>query len=96
MLSESQIASQEHATQSLRELFEYSDDYSSFLTETARSDLSQSIIEGSPSPLVSFREQADRSPAFDQDDRDLTYTKVLFLSSPVNAQDMDRLWAEVP
>jgi len=38
-LTNSQIASREHTTRSLKELFEYSDDYSSFLTEIARSDL---------------------------------------------------------
>ena len=40
MLTESQITSGEHTTRSLKELFEYSDDYSSFLSEIARSDLS--------------------------------------------------------
>src|SRR5258706_13621635 len=41
-LTESQLASGEHTTQSLKELFKFSDDYLSFLTETACSDLSQS------------------------------------------------------
>jgi len=41
-LTESQIASREHADRSLEELSEHTDDYSSFLTEIARSDLSVS------------------------------------------------------
>jgi hypothetical protein len=41
MLSESQIASGEAATQSLKELFEFSDDYSSFLTEDAIQSLKE-------------------------------------------------------
>jgi hypothetical protein len=91
MLSESQIA-----TQSLKELFEFSDDYSSFLTETAHPDLSQSITEGSPYPLVNLGEQADGNTAFpgpdtlDQGDPGITsFTDYLFLTSPVDPQDMD-------
>jgi hypothetical protein len=88
MLSESQIAAQ-----SLKELFEFSDD---FLTETAHPDLSQSITEGSPYPLVNLGEQADGSTAFpgpdtlDQGDPGITsLTDYLFLSSPVDPQNMD-------
>jgi hypothetical protein len=44
---------------------------------------------------VSFEEQVDSSTTIDWDDRDLIYTKVLFLSSLVNAQGMDKLWEEV-
>jgi hypothetical protein len=47
MLSESQIASRDHETQSLKELFEFSNDYLSFPTEAARSDLSQPNTEAS-------------------------------------------------
>lgn len=90
MLSESQIA-----TQSLKELFEFSDDYSSFLTETAHPDLSQSITV-SPYPLVNLEEQADSSTAFpdpdtlDQGDLGITlFTDYFFLSSLVDPQDMD-------
>ena len=95
ILTGSQITSGEHATRSLKELFEFSDGYSSFLTETARSDLSQPAAEASPDPLVSFGEQAEGSTALpgphilNQDDSDLVYTKSLFLSSPVDAQEMD-------
>jgi hypothetical protein len=45
---------------------------------------------------VNLEEQADGSAVFDEDDRDLIYTRVLFLSSLVDAQDMDKLWEEVP
>jgi hypothetical protein len=112
MLSESQIASR---TQLLKELFEFSDDYSSFLTEaatqslkelfefsddflteTAHPDLSQSIAEGSPYPLVNLGEQADGSTAFpspdtvDQEDPGITsFTDYLFLLSLVDPQNMD-------
>jgi hypothetical protein len=58
MLTESQIASGEHTTRSLKELFEYSDDYSSFLTEIARSDLS---TETSTDALAGFGGQAGGS-----------------------------------
>jgi hypothetical protein len=90
MLTRNQIVSGEQADRSLKELFEFSDDYSSFLTEIARSDLSQPTTEASPDPLVSFRKQAKRSTALPsphilyQDNSDLTHTKSLFLSSPVN------------
>ncbi len=62
MLSESQIASGEHGSRSLKELFKYSeDDYSSFLTEEALCDFSQSSTEASPYPLVDLEKQADSS-----------------------------------
>lgn len=99
MLTESQITSREHAARSLKELFEFSDDYSFFLTEAARSDLSDPVTEASPYPLASFEEQADgRSTALpgpytlEQDDPGMTsYTDFLFLSSLVDAQGMDWL-----
>lgn len=47
MLSESQITSGELATQSLKELFELSDECSYFLTEAASSDLPHSGTEAS-------------------------------------------------
>jgi len=60
-LTESQIISREHAARSLKELFEYSDDCSTFLTEAAYSDLSQPDSEASPDPVVSYEGQADGS-----------------------------------
>jgi hypothetical protein len=72
-------------------LFEFFNGYSSFLIETARSDLSQPVAEASLDPLVSFGEQAEGSTALpgphilNQDDLDLVYTKSLFLSSLVDA-----------
>jgi hypothetical protein len=82
----------------LKELFEFSDEYSSLLTETACSDLSPPITEASPYPLVSVEEQADGSTAslgphtIDQDNPRITsYTDYLYLSSPVDAQGMDWL-----
>jgi hypothetical protein len=96
MLTESQIASGEHAARSLKELFEYSDECSYYLTEAAHSDLSQPNTEASPYPLVSFGEQAGGStvllgpPILDQDDQGITsYTD--YLSSPVDAQNIDWL-----
>ena len=94
MLTESQIASREHTIRSLKELFEFSDD---FLTQTAHPDLSQSITEGSPYPLVNLEEQADGSTAFpgpdtlDQGDLGITsFTDYLFLSSLVDLQNIDQ------
>ncbi len=82
MLTESQIASGELAARSLKELFKYSDDYSSFLIEIARSDHSPPITEASPYPLVNPKEQAGRGLpgpyTFDQDHPDLSCTKFLF------------------
>jgi hypothetical protein len=63
MLSESQITSGEHETQSLKELFEFTNECSTFLTEEALSDLSQPDTEASTDPLVSLREQAGGSTA---------------------------------
>jgi hypothetical protein len=60
MLTKSQITSREHATRSLKELFEYSNDYLSFLTEIARSDLSTKALTGA---LASFGGQAGGSAA---------------------------------
>jgi hypothetical protein len=97
MLTESQITSGEHAARSLKELFEFSDYYSYFLTEAARSDLSDPVTEASPYPLASFEEKADGSTALpgphtlEQDDPGMTYTNFLFLSSPVYAQGIDWL-----
>jgi hypothetical protein len=78
----------------LKELFEFTNGYSSFLTEAAF-DLSQPDIKASTSPLVSFDEQVGGGTAIGQDDRDLNYTKALFLSSPIIARGMDTLWEEV-
>jgi hypothetical protein len=98
MMTESQITSGEHAARSLKELFEFSSDYSSPLVETPRSDLSHPITEASTYSLVSFGEQAGGSTAFpdppilNQDDQGITlYTDYLFLSSLVDAQHMNWL-----
>ena len=61
MLTESQITSGEHAARSLKELFEFSDYYSYFLTEAA--GLSDPVTEASPYPLASFEEKANSSTA---------------------------------
>ncbi|KAH8772419.1 hypothetical protein F5882DRAFT_381432 [Hyaloscypha sp. PMI_1271] len=89
ILTESQIASGEHTTRSLKELFEYSDDYSSFLIEIARSDLSQPNTEVSTDPLASFGGQAGGITALpspyilNPDDLSITlYTD--YLSSPTS------------
>ena len=54
ILSESQITSGENETRSLRELFEFTDDCLSFLTEEALSDRSPLDTEASPDRLVSL------------------------------------------
>jgi hypothetical protein len=64
MLTESQIASGEHTDRLLKELFEFTSGYSSFLTEAAF-DLSQPDTKASTSPLVSFEEQVDSSTTID-------------------------------
>jgi hypothetical protein len=63
MLTENQFASGEHATRSLEELFEFIDEYSSVRNKASKSDLSQSISEGSPCPSVSL-EHAKIAPPF--------------------------------
>jgi hypothetical protein len=95
MLTESQIASREHAARSLKELFEFSNNCSSFLTEAARSNLSQPNTEASTYPLVSFGEQAGGSTAspgpyiLDADDPSIT-SCTGYLLSPTNWEEMDR------
>jgi len=59
MLSESQITSGELAAQSLKELFDLSDECSYFLTEADGSDLPQSGTEASLSSQVDLEKQAD-------------------------------------
>jgi hypothetical protein len=94
MLTESQIASGEHADRSLKELFEFSDVYSSFLTEAARSDLSQPNTEASTEPLVTFGKQAGGSTALpsphilDPDDPSII-SCTDYLSSPTSWEEMD-------
>jgi hypothetical protein len=91
-LSESQIASGEHASRSLKELFEYSDDYyTSFLAEEALSAFYQPTTEASPYPLVDLEKQADSSTVLlgphilDPDDPGITsYTD--YLLSPINGK----------
>jgi hypothetical protein len=94
-LTESQITSGEHTTRLLKELFGYSDDYSSFLTEIARSNLSQPNTEVSTDPLASFGGQAGGSTALpshcilNPDDPSITlYTD--YLSSPTSWEEMDQ------
>jgi hypothetical protein len=95
MLTKSQITSGEHATRSLKELFEHPDDYLSFLTEAARSEISQSTTEASPSPLVSLEEQAGGSTALPgphilaPDDPSIT-SCTDYLLSPTSWEEMDR------
>jgi len=75
----------------LKELFEYSNDYSSFLTEIA-SDLS---AEASTNALASFGGQADGSTALqspcilDPDDPSIT-SCTDYLSSPTSWGEMDQ------
>ena len=94
MLTKSQIASGELTDRSLKELFELTNNCSSFLIEAAF-DLTHPNTKASTSPSVSFAEPVGGPKTLSQDDQDLIYTKVLFLSSPVNTQDMDKLWEEV-
>jgi hypothetical protein len=95
MLTESQIASKEHAARSLKELFEFSDDCSSFLIEAACSNLSQPNTKALTYPLVSFGEQASGSTAslgpyiLDADDLSITLCTG-YLLSPTNWEEMDR------
>jgi hypothetical protein len=92
MLTESQITSGEHTTRSLKELFECSDDYSSFLTEIARSNLS---TEASTNALASFGGQAGGSAALqspyilDPDDPSIT-SCTDYLLSPTSWDEMDQ------
>jgi hypothetical protein len=93
-LTESQIASREHAARSLKELFEHSDDCSSFLTEAVYSDLCQPDTEASPHPLMNLGEQADSSTALpgpvilDPDDPGITsYTEYV---SSISLEEMVR------
>jgi hypothetical protein len=59
-LCESQIVSGEHAAQSLKDLFEFTDECLGFLAETTQPD--QSITEGSPCSLVSLGSLAETTP----------------------------------
>jgi hypothetical protein len=91
ILTESQITSREHTTRSLKELFEYSDDYSSFLTEIA-SNLS---AKASTDALASFGGQADGSTALQSpcilDPEDPSITSCTdYLSSPTSWGEMDQ------
>jgi hypothetical protein len=94
MLTKSQIASREHAARSLKELFEFSDNCSFFLTKAAGSDLSQPNTKASTYPLVSFGKQAGGRTAslgpyiLDADDPSITlYTG--YLLSPTNWEEID-------
>jgi len=89
-LTKSQIASKEYTARPLKELFKYSDDCLSLLTEAARSDLSQPNTEASPDHLVNLGEQVDSSTTlpgpdiFDPDDPSITLYR---LSFPCIARD---------
>jgi hypothetical protein len=94
ILTESQIISGEHATRSLKELFEHSDDCSAFLIEAAYSNLSQPDTEASHAPSVNLGEQADSRTAlpspdiFDPDDPSIgSYTEYV---SSIGWEEMDR------
>ena len=95
MLSKSQIASGEHETRSLKELFEFTDDCSYFLTEEAFSDVSQPDTKASTQPLMSLGEQACGSAAIpvldilDPDDPSITSLPD-YLSSDTGKNEMDR------
>jgi hypothetical protein len=69
ILTKSQIVSREYTNRSLKQLFELTNSYLSFLTQAAF-DLSQPDTKASTSPLVSFEEQVGGSTAISQDDRD--------------------------
>jgi hypothetical protein len=96
MLTESQIASGEHAAQSLEELFKLTDEFSYFLAQNIHSDLPQSVTEGSPSPLVSPRKQGNTGISFSGPDAivpmdvGITFSSVntAFLSSPLNSPEI--------
>jgi hypothetical protein len=94
MLSESQITSGELATQSLKELFVFCDDFSYYLTEAASSDLSQSSTEASPPPRVDLGTQADISmpspcPSIPSPDDPSITSYTDYLTSPTSGEDMD-------
>ena len=95
MLSESQITSGGLATQSLKELFKFSDDYSYFLMEAASSDLSRpgtqallfSQVDLGNQPNVSMASPDPSIPG--PNDPSITlYTD--YLSSPTSWEEMDR------
>ncbi|KIM99998.1 hypothetical protein OIDMADRAFT_55889 [Oidiodendron maius Zn] len=94
MLTESKIASGEHATQCLDKLFKLTDESSYYMAEDIQSDL-QSVTEGSPSPLGSPTEQGNTStPLSDAPSREdigttLSSVNTVFLSSPLNSPEMD-------
>ncbi|KAL5322924.1 hypothetical protein ACEPPN_010904 [Leptodophora sp. 'Broadleaf-Isolate-01'] len=99
MLTESQIVSGEHTTRSLKELFEYSDDYSSFLTNIARSDLSQPNTEVSTDPLASFGRQAGGRPGpciLDPDDKYYIMRRLSFISYFHTCIILDYLCKQIP
>ena len=95
MLTENQIASGYLATQSLKELFEFIDEYSYFLTEAMQS------IEDSPYPSVSNGEQASmvfpRPYTPGQEDVGITISSARndFLSSALNSPEMDSFGGKV-
>ena len=97
MLTESQIASGEHATQGLDTLFKLTDELSYYMAEDIQSDLPRSVTEGSSSPLESPREQRNTGTPLSESDApggegvDITYSSVntVFLSSPLNSPEMD-------
>lgn len=93
-LTKSQIASGEHAAQSLKELFEYSDDCSAFLSEAAYFDLSRPGIVALPPLSVDIGERANSRTAlpgpsiFDPNDPSIgSYTEYI---SSVDSNEMDQ------
>jgi hypothetical protein len=94
-LTKSQIASGEYTTRLLKELFEYSDNYSSFLTEIVYSNLSQPDTETSTKPLASFGGQAGGStalpsPCILNPDNPSIILYTDYLLSPTSWDEMDQ------
>ena len=95
ILTENQIISRYLTTQSLKELFEFTDEYLYFLTEAIQS------IEDSPYPSVSNREQASivfpRLYIPGQEDIGITILSVHndFLSSALNSPEIDSFRGKV-
>ena len=98
VLSEDQIRSGELAIQSLKELFEYSDDvnYASYLTDGALSEPSEPSSDALLDPLVDLESRAgsalDLPGANTKENHDLGIASCAYdptLSSPIN-EEMDR------
>ena len=90
MLSKSQIISREHKTQSLKELFEFTNNYLYFLTEEALSNLSQPNTKASTHSVVSLREQASSSTAIPGPNNPSITSLTDYLSSNTDKNEIDR------